>query len=107
MSGPMGEMSSLLKQAQQMQKDLDKARAELSVLEVEGTAGGGAVRITVTGDRMVKGVHISDEAFAARDKAMLEDLVQAALRDGLGRAHALAEERMGRVTGGVNLPGFF
>lgn len=107
MSGPMGEMGSLLKQAQEMQKALDRAREELREATVEGTAGGGAVRVTVTGDRQVNAIQISDEVYATGDKGMLEDLVVAALRDGLGRAHDLAEERIGRVTGGVSLPGFF
>ncbi len=106
MSGPMGEMSSLLKQAQQMQKDLDRVLSELAELEIEGTAGGGAVTVTVTGDRQVKAVAISDEALRSGDKSMLEDLIVAALRDGLGRARATEKERMGQVTGGVDLPGF-
>lgn len=107
MSGSLGDMGSLLRQAQQMQRELDRVREELRRSVVEGTSGGGAVRVEITGDRRVQSVQISDEAFAGQDKALLEDLLLAALRDGLTKAEALAEESMGRVTGGMNLPGLF
>jgi DNA-binding YbaB/EbfC family protein len=107
MSGSFGELGSLLKQAQKMQRDLDKVREELRSSVVEGTAGAGAVRVEVTGDRQVTKVEISAETLADCDKQEIEDLVLAALRDGIGRASKLAEETMGKVTGGVNLPGLF
>jgi hypothetical protein len=106
-SGSFGELGSLLKQAQQMQRDLDKARAELRERSVEGLAGGGLVKVLVTGDRQVTKVEIAPEALADRNKEELEELLLAALRDGIGKAKKLAEETMGRVTGGVNLPGLF
>ncbi len=107
MSGSFGELGSLLKQAQKMQRDLDKAREELRNRTVEGTANGGAVRVLVTGDRQVTKVEISEETLKTCDKDAIENLVLAALRDGIGRAAKLAEETMGKVTGGVNLPGLF
>lgn len=105
MTGPLGELGGLLKQAQQMQRDLDRAREQLAALTVEGSAGGGAVRVTVTGDRKVTKVEISDEALAQGDKEMLEDLILAAVRDGIEKASRLAEEALGKITGGLNLPG--
>ncbi len=107
MSGTFGEMGNLLKQAQQMQRELDRAREELKAARVEGTAGGGAVRVEVSGDGMVLKVHIAPEAAEGtrRDASMLEDLVLAACRDGIQRANVLREERLSRVTGGLNLPG--
>ena len=108
MSGTFGEMGNLLKQAQQMQRELDRAREELKAARVEGTAGGGAVRVEISGEGMVLKVHIAPEAAAdgtRRDASMLEDLVLAACRDGIQRATALREERLARVTGGLNLPG--
>ena len=113
MSGTFGEMGNLLKQAQQMQRELDRAREELKSARVDGTAGGGAVRVVVSGDGMVLEVHIAPEAASdtavgaakSRDVSMLEDLVLAACRDGIQRANALREERLARVTGGLNLPG--
>ena len=107
MSGSFGELGSLLKQAQQMQRDLDKAREELKSTTVEGTAAGGAVRVLVTGERQVTKVEISAETLKACDKEELEGLILAALQDGIGRASKLSEETMGKVTGGVNLPGIF
>ncbi len=107
MNGSPGEMGSLLKQAQQMQKEVDRAQAELKQRTVEGLAEGGAVKVVVTGHRLVTRVEISDEAFAAGDKARLEELIGKALEDGHARATRLAEETMRRVTGGVSLPGFF
>lgn len=109
MSGTFGEMGNLLKQAQQMQRELDRAREELKSTRVEGTAGGGAVRVEVSGDGMVLKVHIAPEAAAdvarGRDSSLLEDMVLAACRDGIQRANAVREERLARVTGGLNLPG--
>lgn len=107
MSSSFGEFGSLLKQAQEMQRELDRVREELRTTTVEGTAGGGAVRVSVTGDRNVTAISISPEAVAQADKALLEDLILAALRDGTARASKLAEERLGKVTGGVRLPGLY
>ena len=107
MTGSFGELGSLLKQAQQMQRDLDRVREELRTKTVEGTAGGGAVRVLVTGDRQVSKVEIAPELLAKPDKQMLEDLLLAALRDGIAKATRMSNESLGRVTGGINLPGLF
>ena len=107
MSGTFGEMGNLLKQAQKMQKDLERAREDLKTARIEGSAGGGAVRVEVDGDGQVLGVRIQPEALAAKDPGMLEDLVLAAARDAQAKANALREERIGRVSGGLNLPGLF
>jgi DNA-binding YbaB/EbfC family protein len=107
MSGSFGEMGNLLKQAQEMQRQLDRLRAELAEQVVEGSAGGGAVRIEVTGDRKVRSVHIADEVSQAGDRQMLEDLIQAAITDGIQKAERLAEQTLSKVTGGLQLPGMF
>lgn len=107
MSGAFGDMGNLLKQAQKMQKDLERARADLKTARVEGSAGGGAVRVEVDGDGQVLGVRIQPETLGARDPGMIEDLVLAAARDAQTKATALREERIGRVSGGLNLPGLF
>jgi hypothetical protein len=107
MTGSFGELGSLLKQAQQMQRDLDKVREELRARTVEGSAGGGAVKVTVTGDRQVTRVEISDAIARSGDRAMLEDLVLGALRDGLTKSAKMSAEAFGRVTGGLSLPGLF
>lgn len=107
MTGSFGDMGNLLKQAQHMQRELDRVREELRNSVVDGSSGGDAVRVQVSGDRRVLKVELSPEALASGDKEELEDLILAALRDGMGRAQKLAEESMGRVTGGMQLPGLF
>ncbi|HZO08526.1 MAG TPA: YbaB/EbfC family nucleoid-associated protein [Myxococcota bacterium] len=107
MSGAFGDMGNLLKQAQKMQKDLERAREDLKTARIEGSAGGGAVRVEVDGDGQVLGVRIQPETLATKDPGMLEDLVLAAARDAQAKANALREERIGRVSGGLNLPGLF
>lgn len=107
MSG-LGEMGHLLKQAQEMQRQLDRVREELAKLEVEGFAGGGVVRVKVAADRKeVLGVTIAPEVLAEQDAPMVEDLVRAALQDALRRAAEAEKAAIGRVTGGMNLPGLF
>jgi DNA-binding YbaB/EbfC family protein len=107
MTGSFGELGSLLKQAQEMQRALDKVRAEMKTRTVEGSAGGGAVRVWVTGDRQVSKLEISDEFAKSANKAELEELIVLALRDGIGKAATMADEAMAKVTGGVHLPGLF
>lgn len=107
MNGAFGDMGSLLKQAQQMQRELDRVREELKTRTVEGTAGGGAVRVTASGDRTVVKVELSAELLARPDKTLLEDLVLAATRDAQAKAARLAAEAMAKVTGGIQLPGLF
>jgi DNA-binding YbaB/EbfC family protein len=105
MSGAFGEMGNLLRQAQQMQRELDRAREELRAATVEGTSGGGGVRIELDGEGQVNRVAIRPDIVAAGNASALEELVLAAVRDGLEKARVLREERLARVTGGLNLPG--
>ena len=107
MSG-LGEMGNLLKQAQEMQRQVDRVRSELRTRTVEGHAGGGVVRVELTADRHeVKSVHIAPDVLKGSDAAMLEDLVLGALQDALRRAQEVEREAIGRVTGGMQLPGLF
>lgn len=105
MSSPFGDMGSLLRQAQQMQRELDRVREELKKASVRGSAGGGAVVIELSGDRKVQRVKIEPEALKGADASLLEDLVQGALREALAKADQLNEKSMSRVTGGLQLPG--
>ena len=103
MSG-FGEMGNLLKQAQEMQRQLDGVRGELRTRTVEGSAGGGTVRIELSADRHeVRGVRLGPGAPA--EARALEELLTAALRDALRRAGDAEREAIGRITGGMNLPG--
>jgi hypothetical protein len=98
-----GQIGNLMKQAQKMQADAQKAQEEIAKLEVEGQSGGGLVKIVMTGAHEARRVSI-DESLFADDKDMLEDLVAAAINDATQKVKKTTEERMGAVTSGMNLP---
>ena len=102
MSGTFGEMGNLLQQAQQMQREIDRAREELKKARIEGSAGGG-VRVEVDGEGMIARVSIQPDATA--DVRLLEEMVLFALRDAQARAAKMRDERLGKVMGGLPLPG--
>lgn len=93
------------KMAQQMQADMARVEAELMDLRVEGTAGGGAVKAVVTGKQELLSVTIDPGVVDADDVEMLQDLVLAAVSEALNQAKATAEAKLGRVTGGLKIPG--
>jgi DNA-binding YbaB/EbfC family protein len=95
----------MIQQAQELQAKLAKAQKELAEATVEGTAGGGAVTVTVTGQQEVKSIKISPEAINPDDVEMLEDLVLAAVNEAITKSQELAAERMSKVTGGLKIPG--
>ena len=103
--GPPGGLDKMMKQVQQMQADMAAAQDALADETVEGSAGGGMVKVVVTGAGEVQSVRIAPEVVDPDDVEMLEDLVLAAVGDGLRRAQDLAAEKMGGVTGGVDLGG--
>ncbi len=97
-------MGALLKQAQKMQKEMQKAQENLAKIIVEGSAGGGMVTVTASAAQEVQDVKIDPEVVDPEDVEMLEDLVLAAINQALENAKAKYEEEMGKVTGGM-LPG--
>ena len=99
----MKGLGQLMKQAQQMQANVEKAQAELAALEVEGQSGGGMVKIRITCKHEVRSVSIEDSLFGD-DKDMLEDLIVAALNDANRKIEATVQERMSALTGGLQLP---
>jgi DNA-binding YbaB/EbfC family protein len=99
------DMGKLMKQAQKMQEAMQKMQEDLSTRTVEGTAGGEAVIVTMTGSMDVTAVRIKPEAVDPADVETLEDLVLAALKDAKAKVDALAQSQMGAVTGGMNIPG--
>ncbi len=98
-------MNNLAKMAQQMQAEMARVEEELRSLEVEGTAGGGAVTAVVTGRQELLSIIIDPGVVDPADVEMLQDLVTAAVNDALRRARETAEQKMARVTGGLRLPG--
>jgi hypothetical protein len=98
-----GGIGNLMKQAQQMQENMQKAQEELAKVEVTGESGAGMVKATVTCRNDVKKIEI-DDALLGDDKEMLEDLIVAALNDALRKAEEKSQETMGGLTAGMNLP---
>jgi DNA-binding YbaB/EbfC family protein len=99
------QLNQMMRQMQKMQSDMAAAQDALAAATVEGTAGGGMVKATVTGSGELQSVSISPEVVDPDDVEMLEDLVLAAVSDGLRRAQELQAEKMGAVTGGMDLGG--
>ncbi len=98
-----GGLGNLMKQAQQMQADMQKAQEEIANLEVNGESGGGLVKVLMTGKHEVRRVDI-DDSLLADDKDMLEDLVAAAINDAVHKVEAETQQRMSGMTSGLNLP---
>ena len=95
---------NMMRQAQKQLAKLQKIQEELETLTVEGTAGGGAVKVTMTGKQIVESVTIEPEA--AEEVELLQDMVLAAVNDASNKAQELAAQKMSVVTGGMNIPGF-
>jgi nucleoid-associated protein EbfC len=98
-----GQLAGLMKQAQQMQENMKRAQEQLATIEVEGQSGAGLVKVVVTCRNDVKRVSI-DPSLLGEDREMLEDLVVAAINDGLRRAEQTAQEKMASLTAGMPLP---
>lgn len=105
MAKGFGGMGGLLKQAQEMQSKLAKVQEELAHKTVEATSGGGMVSVTVSGQFAVTAIKIDPSVISAEDAEMLEDLVLAAVNEGMRRAREMVSEEMGKLTGGFKIPG--
>ncbi|HUG07063.1 MAG TPA: YbaB/EbfC family nucleoid-associated protein [Candidatus Limnocylindria bacterium] len=101
----MKNMGDLQKMAREMQANMAKAQEELAAATVEGTAGGGAVVVVLTGTQEIKSVKIQKDAVDPEDVETLQDLVLAAFTDALKKSRELAAQRLGGVTGGLKIPG--
>jgi DNA-binding YbaB/EbfC family protein len=95
----------MMRQAQELQAKLAKAQQELGETTLEASSGGGAVRVTITGQLKILSIKISPEAINPDDAEMLEDLVLAAVTEAMDKAQQLAAERLGKLTGGLKIPG--
>jgi nucleoid-associated protein EbfC len=98
-----GQLAGLMKQAQQMQENMKKMQEQLAQIEVEGQAGAGLVKVTMTCRNDVRRVSI-DPSLLTDDKDMLEDLVAAAFNDAVRKAEATSQEKMGGMTAGLPIP---
>jgi DNA-binding YbaB/EbfC family protein len=98
-----GGLGNLMKQAQEMQANMQKAQEELARMEVSGQSGGGLVTVVMTGKHEVHRVSI-DDSLLGDDKDMLEDLVAAAINDAAHKVEAATQQRLTGLAGGLNLP---
>ncbi len=95
----------MMRQVQQMQAQMSKAQQELEESTIEASAGGGAVTVAVSGHPKVKSITIAPEAVDPEDVEMLQDLIVAALNEALEKVRTMQVERLGALTGGLNIPG--
>ena len=102
-----GNMQQLARQAQKLQQQMAKAQEELDAREFEATSGGGMVTAKVNGKRELLALTIKPEAVDPDDVEMLEDMVMAAVNEALRTAADTAEREMGKLTGGMGMPGLF
>ena len=100
----LGDMMGLIKQAAQLQSKMQEMQAELDRIEVEGTAGGGMVTVTLTAKGELKGVKVDDSLMKAEEKEILEDLLVAAHADAKRKSEAVLQDKMKTLTGGLPLP---
>lgn len=101
-----GGLGNIMKQAQAMQENMQKAQAELANIEVVGEAGGGMVKLVMNCRHDVKRVSIDPELMGdVEDKEILEDLVAAAMNDAVRKVEKTSQEKMAALTGGLNIPG--
>ncbi len=101
----MKNMNKLMKQAQQLQTKMAQLQEELGEKTVEATAGGGMVKVVANGKQQVLSIQIEKEVVDPEDVEMLQDLIVAAVNEALSRSQAMVNEEMGKLTGGMNIPG--
>jgi len=102
-----GNMGNLMKQAQKLQQDMERMQKELETKEFEASVGGGAVVVKTNGKKEVISINIKPEVVDADDVEMLEDLVLSAVNEALRKAEDETASKMGKLTGGMNIPGIF
>ena len=100
------DIQKMLKEAQELQKSLVQAQAELQKVDVKGTSGSGLVEVLMTAHGEIKDIKIKKEAVDPNDIETLEDLILSALRDASTKALAISQEKLGKLTGGKGLPNF-
>lgn len=105
--GMPGNMNNMIKQAQKMQQDMLRAQQELEEKEIEATAGGGAVSVKISGKKELLELTISPEVVDPDDIEMLQDLIIAAVNEGMRKADEMSAQQMSKLTGGMNIPGLF
>ena len=106
-SGGPGNMNQMLKQAQKMQEDMAALQEDLEQREYSATSGGGMIEVTVDGKHLIKSIKINPDIIDPDDAEMIEDLVTVAVNEAINNAIKTAEDEMGAITNGLNIPGMF
>jgi len=101
----MKNMNSMMKQAQKLQKKMLKTQQELATKTVEASAGGGMVKVIANGAQKIESIVLEKEVVDPEDVEMLQDLVLAAVNDALNKSQEMVSSEMGKLTGGLNIPG--
>ena len=105
--GGMNNMQGMLKKVQKMQAEMTKFQEDLKTRTVEATSGGGAVTAVANGNKEVVSITIKPEAVDPEDVEMLQDLIVTAVNDAMKKIDAMTETEMGKITGGMKMPGVF
>jgi len=100
-------MNQMMKQAQKMQKQMAEMQEELANKKLEVSSGGGAVKVTINGEKQITELVISPDVVDADDVEMLQDLVMTAVNEAIRQIDEAANSQMSKITGGINLPGLF
>ncbi len=105
--GGMGNMNNMFRQAQKMQEEMLKAQESLGEQIIEASVGGGAVNVKVNGKKEIMEIKLSPDAVDPDDVEMLEDMIVSAVNEALRKADEAAAGSLGKITGGMNIPGLF
>ena len=100
-------MNSMIKQAQKMQEEMEKAQEAIKAKEYSTTVGGGVVEITMTGDKILKSITLKPEVVDPEDIETLQDLIVSGVNEVLRQVESETEEKMNAISGGLNIPGLF
>lgn len=103
--GGMPNMNNMMKQVQKMQRDMEKVQEEIGNAKFDVSSGGGAVTVTVSGNKEILGLNIKPEAVDVDDLEMLQDMIIAAMNEAIRKADEYSAGEMAKVTGGAKLPG--
>ena len=105
--GGAQNMNSMIKQAQKMQEEMEKAQEEIKAKEYSTTVGGGVVEITMTGDKVLKSITLKPEIVDPEDIETLQDLIVSGVNEVIRQVETETESRMNAISGGLNIPGLF
>jgi DNA-binding YbaB/EbfC family protein len=103
--GNMGNMANMMKKVQKLQADMAKLQEELKTRTLESTAGGGAIKVVVNGEKQIQSIKIDPAAADPQDIEMLEDMIMAAVNEALKKVDDMMAQEMGKLTGGMKIPG--